>query len=542
MSSSPTPTPKHRRSTVRAGFVCAVAFLLMITVARGAGEERIPEPVLGERETVTLLAGSVAVRLAGTSEFIPLTGTLSVPDSSEIDAREGRVGITVATSSPGATSGAEAFQGRFVLHQEPTPPAATTFTLSEALPGCVRRHRPKVKHSALLARELGGRRSRTRRLWVSDRGGSWGTNARYVSTTVEGTRWLTVDQCRKSKVKVAQGVVLVHDLIHHREVTVEAGEEYVAAKPERPGHVPPLGQVLSGETGVSPQVWERETGKSLSVFGYFGTWGRGVSSLLGYVSSLNARLLLHLSTDYGYGSNATEEISPGQIAAGESDRYLVQLCDELATSEQPVYIALLPEMNQANNAYSAFKPNGSTRGRSNSTASFRQAWRRSVLIIRGGSISSINRRLHRLHMPPLTVARGWLPSPEVSFMWAPQTAGTPDIAANSPAAYYPGSSYVDIVGTDFYSAFPNFRGLEALYAAYPSKPFGFNEWAMWQSGDPAFVRQLFGFVRSHRRTAMMVYNEGLTPNGPFRLTRFVAARKEIRHFLESPDFLAEAPE
>jgi hypothetical protein len=257
---------------------------------------------------------------------------------------------------------------------------------------------------------------------------------------------------------------------------------------------------------------------------------------------MRARLLLHLSTDEGYGGGAGESISPGEIADGDSDQYLVGLCKELATSSAPVYIALLPEMNQANNAYSAFNANGSSRGPANSTAAYRQAWRRAVLIVRGGSVALIDRRLHALRMAPLSAGATELPEPKVSFMWAPQTAGTPDTPANAPAAYYPGAAYVDIVGTDFYSAFPNFSGLQALYSKYRSKPFGFNEWAMWRSGDPGFVSSLFAFARTHKRLALMVYNEGLTTNGPFRLSRFPAATAELRRQLRSPRFLEYPPE
>ena len=57
--------------------------------------------------------------------------------------------------------------------------------------------------------------------------------------------------------------------------------------------------------------------------------------------------------------------------------------------------------------------------------------------------------------------------------------------ANSPAAYYPGDRYVDWVGTDFYSKFPNFQGLEAFYGAYPNKPFAFGEWAIWGGDNPS---------------------------------------------------------
>jgi hypothetical protein len=512
------------------------------SLSAGADES---QPVVGQREVLTLLAGSVTVRIKGATTFTPLLGSIDVPDESEVDASRGRVEITVATAQ-GAIATATAYQGRFLLHQDGAAPAEAHLVLSAALSGCSSAHRPRGAGNAR-ASIAGGRRRRSvksRQLWVSDNGGSWGTSGHYVSTTVEGTRWLTSDECRRSRVAVAEGVVLVRDLIHHTSSSVTAGHEFVAALPaiERAGFVPQLGQVLAGESGGEPQAFQRQTGKHVSVFGFFGSWFGEFRSLVSYVHDIGARLLLHLSTDSGYGSGAGQEISPAAIARGQSDGYLVQLCTELSTSEAPVYLALLPEMNQANNAYSAFNANGSSRGPSNSTSAFRQAWRRSVLIVRGGGVSLIDRRLRALGLPALKTSLTTLPRPKVSFMWAPQTAGTPDTPANSPAAYYPGSAYVDIIGTDFYSAFPNFSGLKSLYEAYPSKPFGFNEWAMWKNGDPGFVTQLFNFVRSHRRIALMVYNDGLTSDGPFRLERFPAARSELRRQLSSPRFLAFPPE
>ncbi len=541
-----------------AGFA-AGTFTIWVAPGSGAAESVVPvpgalsAPVLGRSETLTLISGTVSVRVAGATKFTPLSGALSVPDQSEVEAGHGRVQITVATTVPGQTSTAEAYEGRFELHQDPIAPAETHLILSQPLASCGPSS-PRRKRMRALATQAtvvssahsssSAHASKSRHLWASDKGGSWGTSGHYVSTTVEGTRWLTSDECRRSKVKVAEGVVLVHDLIHHSTATVTAGHEYVAIAPpaERAGFVPPLGEVLTGESGGDPAAFQQQVGKHVAVFGYFGSWGGEIGSLLGYVRSLHARLLLHLSTDFGYGSGAKEEISPAEIARGQSDGYLVRLCEELATSQAPVYLALLPEMNQANNAYSAFNANGSSRGPSNSTSAFRQAFRRTVLVLRGGAVSTIDRRLHALGLPSLGTSSAVLPRPKVSFMWAPQTAGTPDIPANSAAAYYPGSAYVDIVGTDFYSAFPNFAGLQALYDAYPSKPFGFNEWAMWKSGDPGFVSQLFGFVRRHRRVALMAYNEGLTPDGPFRLERFPAATGALRRELRSSRFLAYPPE
>jgi hypothetical protein len=503
-----------------------------------------PVPTLGQSESLSLVSGTVSVRVRGSTSYTPLLGEMAVPDDSEVDARHGSVAITVATPPPAQSATAIAYQGRFLLHQDATPPAEAHLILSQALAGCGAAGPLRKAHKPRAA-ETRKRKSvaKSRHLWVSDTGGSWGTSGRYVSTTVEGTRWLTSDQCRQSKVAVAEGVVLVQDLIHGTSASISAGHEYVATQPpiERAGHVPRLGDVLTGETGGDPAAFQRQVGKHVGVFGFFGSWGAEVAPLLSYTESIGARLLLHLSTDVGYGGAAGQQISPAEIAQGQGDGYLTSLCEELATSEAPVYLALLPEMNQANNAYSAFNANGSSRSPANSTAAFRQAWRRSVLVLRGGSVTLIDQRLRALHLPPLRTHSTTLPVPEVSFLWAPQTAGTPDTPANAPAAYYPGSAYVDIIGTDFYSAFPNFAGLQALYAAYPSKPFGFNEWAMWKSGDPGFVKQLFAFVRSHRRVALMAYNEGLSANGPFRLKRFPAATSELRRQLRAPNILGYDP-
>jgi hypothetical protein len=502
-------------------------------------------PQLGQSETLRRLAGVVSVRPKGTARFTSLLGTLSVPDGSEVDARRGRVAITVATVQPGQTVTAVAYQGRFLLHQDPAPRAETHLDLTGPLSGCAR---VTLTHGAgrAVARIAAehSHASKVRHLWVSEHGGSWGTDGRYVSTTVEGTRWLTIDECGRSQVKVAEGTVVVHDLIDNRVATVTSGHRYVAAAPFAEGSalVPPQGEVFAGVSGGSVSSFQRQVGKHPAIFGYFAMWNSPISVPLALARDARARLFLHLSTDIGYGGGAGEQLSPGAIAQGRSDAFLIDLGHELAAAGRPAYIALLPEMNQANNSYCAFDAGGSPRDGAHSTASYRQAWRRSVLILRGGSVAAIDRRLRALRLPPVRTARTTLESPRVAFMWAPQTAGTPDIPANAPAAYYPGSAYVDIVGTDFYSAFPNFSGLARLYSAYPSKPFGFNEWAMWQNGDPGFVRRLFAFVRSHRRIGVMVYNQGLNPNGPFRLQRFPAAADEIRHELGSSRFPPYTPE
>ena len=203
----------------------------------------------------------------------------------------------------------------------------------------------------------------------------------------------------------------------------------------------------------------------------------------------------------------------------------------------------MAEMDGYWNAYSAYNQNGSSRGPDHSSAAYKQAWRRVTLIMRGGSLLHIDAVLHRLGMPRLH-ADSDLPVARVAMLWVPQVApGDPDVPGNQPSAYWPGRAWVDWVGTDFYAFAPNFSGLSAFYDAFPGLPFVFGEYAVGETGDdPGFVSQLFGWVASHPRVRMMIYNEGVNPVGPFRLDRFPQTSSVLRRLLGSPQFPGFAPE
>jgi hypothetical protein len=306
--------------------------------------------------------------------------------------------------------------------------------------------------------------------------------------------------------------------------------------------LPPGRSVFTGLTGGSYGAFTSQVGKHAAVNGVFVTWGRSFEAAFGEAHYNHARLMLHISTAKGYG--APEQITPNGIAQGGGDGYLLGLGQAIQRNGRPVYLRLFPEMDQANNAYCAFNQDGSSRGASHSTASFRSAWRRTVLILRGGAVAAIDARLSALGLPAVrgVAHSATLPKPPVAFLWVPQSEGAPNTPANSPAAYYPGAAYVDWVGTDFYSLYPNFRGLQSLYNAYPRKPFAFGEWALWNGDDAGWVDQLFSFIATHRRVRMALYNQGERSGGPFRLSRYPNSRREIQRKLSSSRFLAYAPE
>jgi hypothetical protein len=201
-------------------------------------------------------------------------------------------------------------------------------------------------------------------------------------------------------------------------------------------------------------------------------------------------------------------------------------------------------MNNANNPYSADNLDGSARGPAYSHAAFIAAWRRSVTILRGGPVSAIDAKLAALGLPPVqgVGAGATLPSSPIAFVWTPETAGTPNVPSESAASYWPGRAYVDWVGTDFYSAFPNFAGLDAFYKAFRGKPFVFAEWAMWESDSPRFVNEFFDWIAAHRRVKMILYNEGYGPTSQLLLAKYPAAIGVIRTRLSSPRYTGYASE
>jgi hypothetical protein len=299
--------------------------------------------------------------------------------------------------------------------------------------------------------------------------------------------------------------------------------------------LPPGKKVYSGVTGSkSVGPFAEQVGKHPSVFGFFTRWNGPVEYIYDSVQRAESRLMLHISTQDGYGT--PEAVTPREIANGQGDGYLIKTNRRIAEYGQPTYVRFLAEMNQANNGYCAYNHNGSSRGPSHSTRAFKQAWRRATLILRGGPIAGINAALDRMNLPPVDLTED-LPQPQVAMLWVPQTEGTPNTRANRARAYWPGGRYVDWVGTDFYSKSPNFTDLKTFYNDFKGKPFVFGEWALWGADDPGFVHKLFDFVNSHKRVRMLLYNQGNLSGGPFRLTRYPRSREAIEAELAKKRFL-----
>jgi len=308
-------------------------------------------------------------------------------------------------------------------------------------------------------------------------------------------------------------------------------------------YAPPKGKVWNGLTaGFDADDFERRTGKHPAIWQHFVAWGGSYQYTIQNSRNADARLMYHLSTSKG--QNLPERYSPGEIARGHGDRWLVALTRDIAATGAPTYMRLFGEMNNCNNPYASHSCSGSRRNADHSPTTFIKAWKRVYVIMHGGDVSMIDAQLKKLRLPPLDTDAESLPLPQIAFVWAPMTGGAPNISALRPQVYWPGRRWVDWVGTSFYSRFPNWTGLETFYktwAAGKRKPFAVAEWAMWGADTPSFAGRLFDWIASHKRTKMVQYNQGNPSPGTFRLENYPASARVIKQRLAHKRFLTRAP-
>ena len=312
-------------------------------------------------------------------------------------------------------------------------------------------------------------------------------------------------------------------------------------------YAPPPGKVFhSGNGGYDAGAigdFTAQSGKHPAVFQYFVSWRSGgsdvrfIERLLRTSERERSRTALAVSTK-GTG------LTPAALAAGEGDEFLLALNRLVARHGHPTYLRLLSEMNNADNPYSAYTRSGRSRGPAFSTRMFKQAWRRAVLIVRGGQVAAIDARLRRLRMAPVGTALTMLPEPPVAFMWVPLSFGNPEIARNHPRHWWPGSEYVDWVGTTWYSPFLAASAFERFYRnpLWRHKPFAFGEYGVWGRESPRFLRLFFRFAERHRRVQMVSYYQSAMLKPEFRLSTHPRSRGVLQRLLRSDRFLEYAPE
>jgi hypothetical protein len=315
--------------------------------------------------------------------------------------------------------------------------------------------------------------------------------------------------------------------------------------------VPPKpGVLFGGSDGGTTQDFNEFAGllaKHPALLETFHPWGNSLNQAFERWRETSTRPILHISTQDD--QNLGELITPEQIALGAGDDYLLQLNDFFAKRGLPAYIRPLGEPNRCLNAWSAVNCDGTPRGGEHTIGWYKQAFRRIAAIVRGGqTLEGINATLAEIGLPPVNRTKGppptTLPAAPVSIVWSPLPGGSPRVKGNFPGNYWPGTRWVDWVGTDFYSQYPVWKDLNRFYIAkqWKRKPVAITEWAVSGVDEPRFVKQFVAWTVKHPRVRMLIYYNGfgLSAENPYALSLYPRTTNTLRLKLRRPTFLQYA--
>ena len=201
-----------------------------VSLSLTRGEPRpLPPPVLGRLVNLAPLAGQILVRIPGGSGFTDLTDLRQVPVRSLIDATNGLVELTSATTRAGVTQTGRFTEGRFQVRQS-TSPKQRGLTELRLSGGDFKACRASKSGGPVTAAARRKSRRVVRRL-RSNAKGRFRTRGRYSAAAVRGTQWLTADRCDGTLTRVTSGRVAVRDFRRKRTIILRAGQSYLAKAP-----------------------------------------------------------------------------------------------------------------------------------------------------------------------------------------------------------------------------------------------------------------------------------------------------------------------
>jgi hypothetical protein len=318
--------------------------------------------------------------------------------------------------------------------------------------------------------------------------------------------------------------------------------------------LPKDGRVIHGVnyTGNSTDFprFKKSVRNRPDLISFYEKWGTYDTTPFRVWQKTNTKALISVSTGQSHDARRSR-ISLREIAKGKGDRYILWLNEHVSKrGNKPTYIVLFPEMNGYWNPYSTYSKNGQLRSSGYTPKWFIRAYRRFALIVRGGSVDKLNRKLTKANLRPLRkTKREHLPRPKVDMAWIPQERGAPDFPGNGPEAYWPGSRYVDWVGINTFSRWPKFHWLDWFYEheQWDNKPIMIGEYAVAKDDYPAWVEELFNWVRTKRRVQMMTYYQGFRCRcDGYRINHYPLSKRELRRqfnmpIIQGPAFPKEKP-
>jgi hypothetical protein len=318
------------------------------------------------------------------------------------------------------------------------------------------------------------------------------------------------------------------------------------AAPASAGLLEPRGKKVwfgVSDTGDPAQFGEFSSAvdKHPAVIESFRTWGSDFPESIERWQTARARPLIHITT--ADNSDGHEIVTPRAIAQGAGDEYLIRLNRLFYEKEMRAYVRPLGEPNRCLNVYAAYDCGGGARDAAHKPRWYKLAFRRIYVIVHGGGkAKEINRRLAEAGLSPLNATVGGLPKAPIAIVWSPLPAGSPTVPHNRPRHFYPGSRWVDWVGTDFYASYPEWDALSGLYNRFAGeKPFALTEWGVEAGDDPGFVSRLFNWVGARPRCKMLVYYQDFGSTSSYRIQNYSASLAVLKDRLHNGLFPAYAP-
>jgi hypothetical protein len=162
-----------------------------------------------------VVSGTVLIQVPGSKVPVTLRSGDVIPVGSIVDARRGRVRITIALPN-GTLQSSDFYQGIFKVTQAKNGLATMTLR-GGSFAKC---GRAAAVHSAKSKKVI-------RQLWGAG-SGKFRTKGRFAAASIRGTTWDTIDRCDGTLVKVTQGRVVVRDLKKKRNVPLKKGQSYLA--------------------------------------------------------------------------------------------------------------------------------------------------------------------------------------------------------------------------------------------------------------------------------------------------------------------------
>jgi hypothetical protein len=175
-------------------------------------------PAIGRSVGVDANAGTVLVRLPGSSRAVALKDAASVPVGAILDTRRGSVDLT--TELPDGSTQTGTFHGGVFQVRQPKGTGGMTELV-------LRGDKPTCGTGGARAAATTAKRP-PRGLWGKDNHGRFRTRASNSVATVRGTEWYVGDRCDGTITRVKRGAVSVRELRTGRTVIVRAGQSYLA--------------------------------------------------------------------------------------------------------------------------------------------------------------------------------------------------------------------------------------------------------------------------------------------------------------------------